>query len=258
MKFRTLAKILGHRREQLFGWCVICGRRSFFFTKDAIERGHVRDSLYCIWCKSVARKRHVAKTILDLFAPRSRSLIDARPDLEKLSIYSAVANEHVHRILGPNNPNFTCSEFFPGVPSGSEKDGVICQDLEQLTFADQTFGLVITEDVLEHVRQPETAFKEIHRVLKTGGCHVFTIPFYFDRRTVTRVATDSGEDVHLLAAEYHGDTLRDKILVYSDFGYDLLDQLSTFGFETRVSISMHADAVRYGIADSSVFVSRKI
>lgn len=257
MKLASLGKILRHRRELLWGRCLICGKRSFFFTKDAEEKGHVRESLYCVWCKSVSRKRHVAKTILDLFAPESRSLIEARPALEKLSIYSAVAKEHFHRILGPNNPNFTCSEFFPNVVAGSEKNGIVCQNLEQLTFHDASFHLVITEDVLEHVRHPEAAFREIYRVLKAGGYHVFTIPFYFDRPTAKRVATDTGEDVYLKPPEYHGDTLRDRILVYTDFGYDLLDELSRRGFDTHVSISRYSDATHYAIADSCTFVSRK-
>lgn len=257
MKLATLKRILDNRREHVRGRCVICGRHSFFFTKDAEERGHVRDSLYCVWCKSVSRKRHVAKAILDLLAPQSDSLVGARHALARFSIYSAVANDPFHRAIGTDNPNFACSEYFPGVPAGTEKDGIVCQDLEHLTFPDEMFDLVITEDVFEHVRRPGEAFKEVRRVLRPGGHHVFTIPFYFDRRTVTRVKAEGEEDVLLLPPEYHGDTLREKILVYTDFGYDLLDRLSALGFATSISLSLHRDAVLYGIADSYVFVSRK-
>ena len=258
MRLRTVQKILRNYREHAWGRCVICGKPSFFFTKDARERGHVRDSLYCVWCKSVSRKRHVAKTVIDLFAPQSASLAGARTALEKLSIYSAVANESFHDIIGRGNANFVCSEYFPSVPEGETENGVTCQNLERLTFADAVFDLVITEDVFEHVRRPDIAFREVRRVLKPGGHHVFTIPFYFDRKTVTRVDAATEEDVYLLPPEYHGDTLRDKILVYTDFGYDLLDRLSALGFATSVSLSTHHDSVRYGIADSCVFISRKV
>lgn len=64
--------------------------------------------------------------------------------------------------------------------------------------------------------------------------------------------------MHLLPPAYHGDTLRDKILVYTDYGYDLIPRLSSHGFDTRVRLSTHADARLRGMADSSVFVSRKI
>ena len=257
MKLGTLKKILQNRRKHIWGRCIICGKRSFFYTKDALEKGHRRDSLYCMWCKSVSRKRHVAKVILELLAPEFDSLVEARTALRAYSIYSAVANDLFHKMIGQGNDNFTCSEYFPNVPAGTERNGVICEDLERLSFADETFDLVLTEDVLEHVRHPQTAFKEIFRVLKPNGYHVFTIPFYFDRETTTRVDTTGDEDVYLLPAEYHGDTLRDRILVYTDFGYDLLDQLSSLGFGTDILHSTDQDASRYGIADSYVFMSSK-
>lgn len=219
--------------------------------------GHVRDSLYCTWCKSVSRKRHVAKVILELFAPKSDSLIQARSAFSAFSIYSAVANDVFHQIIGRENDNFICSEYFPDVPAGTEKNGVMCQDLEHLDFADERFDLVLTEDVLEHVRHPEAAFKEIFRVLKPNGYHIFTIPFYFDRKTTARVDTAADEDVYLLPKEYHGDTLREQILVYTNFGYDLLGKLSNMGFATDISFSTLHDAVRFGIADSYVFISSK-
>jgi SAM-dependent methyltransferase len=199
----------------------------------------------------------VAKVILERFAPQFDSLAQARTALRSFSIYSAVANDLFDKMIGVRNQSFISSEFFPNVPAGEKKNGVICEDLERLSFADEAFDLVLTEDVLEHVRHPESAFKEIFRVLKPNGYHVFTIPFYFDRKTTARVDTTADKDVYLLEPEYHGDTLRDRILVYTDFGYDLLSQLSTLGFKTDISFSTHHDAVRYGIADSYVFISSK-
>jgi SAM-dependent methyltransferase len=199
----------------------------------------------------------VAKAILEILAPEFDSVAQARTALRAFSIYSAVANDLFDQIIGQDNDNYISSEYFPDVAPGGEKHGVICRDLERLSFGDEAFDLVLTEDVLEHVRHPEAAFKEIFRVLKPNGYHVFTIPFYFDRKTTTRVDTKDGEDVYLLEPEYHGDTLRDRILVYTDFGYDLLGRLSNLGFATDILFSTHHDAVRYGIADSYVFISSK-
>ncbi len=256
MKWGTLKRVLQNRDKHIWGRCIICGKRSFFFTKDAQEKGHRRDSLYCSWCKSVSRKRHMAKIILDLFAPEYDSLVAAQPKLRTFAIYSAIANDLFDRIIGAGNDNFTASEYFPNVPSGTKHNGVNCEDLEQLTFADEAFDLVLTEDVLEHVRHPAKAFKEIFRVLKPAGRHIFTIPFYSDRKTTARVDTTTDEDVYLLPEEYHGDTLRERILVYTDFGYDLIEQLSELGFATDIRYSDQRD-VRYGIADSYVFISTK-
>jgi SAM-dependent methyltransferase len=65
------------------------------------------------------------------------------------------------------------SEYFPDTPLGAEKNGVQCQNLEALTFKDNSFDLVITEDVLEHVVNVRKALSEIHRVLKQGRLSYF-------------------------------------------------------------------------------------
>ena len=44
-----------------------------------------------------------------------------------------------------------------------------------MTFQNESFDLFITQDVFEHVMEPNKAFKEIERVLKPGGAHVFTV-----------------------------------------------------------------------------------
>lgn len=258
MNVRNVKKLWSNRRLHARGFCHVCGRRTLFFTKDAEQRGHVRESMFCLRCKSVSRKRHLAKLVLETFAPHARSLAEARSELRKLSIYSAVSGDQIYRALGEGNENYVCSEFFPGVAEGETRGGVLCQNLERLTFADSRFDLVLTEDVLEHVRRPDDALREIRRVLKPGGYHLFTVPFHFDRPTVARVDTTADEDRHLLPPAYHGDTLRDRILVYTDYGYDLFARLAGHGFETRLSVSMFSDAALDGIADSYVFVSRKV
>jgi len=164
----------------------------------------------------------------------------------------------IQQLIGHDNPNFVCSEYLTGIKEGEHKDDVMCQNLEYLTFQDKQFDLVITEDVFEHVRRPEKAFRELNRVLTTSGCHIFTIPFSFHRKTVIRVDTTTDQDIYVLPPEYHIDPLRDKALVYTDFGYDLFDKLSSLGFETHLVFSLYRDAVRSSIADSYVFISRKI
>jgi predicted SAM-dependent methyltransferase len=183
---------------------------------------------------------------------------EAKSALSELSIYSAVSNDHLHYCLGKDNPHFVCSEYFPDVAEGHEKEGVICQNLERLSFGKNRFDAVITEDVFEHVRKPAKAFSEVHRVLKRGGWHIFTVPFTFDRKTVQRVNTDGIQDIHLLPPAYHLDALRKKVLVYTDFGYDLFDTLDSIGFYTEVSSFQHRQAIKLGIADSHVFLSRKV
>jgi SAM-dependent methyltransferase len=79
---------------------------------------------------------------------------------------------------------YTGSQFFSDVPRGQSKDGQRSEDLEALTFPDESFDLVITQDVFEHVLRPAKAFAEIARTLKPGGAHVYTVPYYRGKRTV--------------------------------------------------------------------------
>lgn len=52
-------------------------------------------------------------------------------------------------------------------------------DGHKLPFRDQTFDVVISISVLEHVNHPQKVVKEIHRVLKRGGYVFISVPFLF-------------------------------------------------------------------------------
>ncbi len=48
------------------------------------------------------------------------------------------------------------------------------ENVEHLSFASETVGTVIMLDTLEHVQDPIRALKEVHRVLKRGGCAIIS------------------------------------------------------------------------------------
>ncbi|HEY4743025.1 MAG TPA: methyltransferase domain-containing protein [Desulfuromonadaceae bacterium] len=246
MKSSTLHAIVTHPLSHRLGVCTICGRATIFFRTTP----SARNGFSCLFCRSSSRNRHVAKVVLEAFPGRrsAASLMHTG-----FRAYIADHAGALARVLSGS----VSSAYLPGMAPGSEiSPGVTCQNLERLTFADESFACVITEDVLEHVRDYRAALGEIRRVLVPGGRHVFTIPFCFHARTVMRVDATGAEDVHLLPPEYHGDTIRGTILAYRTFGRDLFDELEALGFETEVDFSTHADR-RAGIFDSFVFVSRK-
>lgn len=51
------------------------------------------------------------------------------------------------------------------------------QDIQCMTFDDASFDAVICLEVLEHVRDPFQAVKEIKRVMRGGGVLLLTVPF---------------------------------------------------------------------------------
>jgi SAM-dependent methyltransferase len=171
------------------------------------------------------------------YAARAQSLADLvrEPQLAGLDVWEP-------GVLGPLRPHlatlpgYVVSDFWPDVPPGQERDGVRCEDLTALTFADASFDLVVTSDIFEHVRIPELGFREVHRVLRPGGRHVFSIPIQEPWRsnTLERVDTSSSEDVHLLPPQYHLGPKHSLHLVYNEFGRDLLELLDRVGFDTEV------------------------
>lgn len=118
--------------------------------------------------------------------------------------------------------DYSSSHYFPDVKSGSTHNGHRCEDLQALTFENESFDLFITQDVFEHLLQPELAFSEIARVLKPGGCHVFTIPWFGFQESRRRAEFRNGELIHLHPAEYHGNPIDPNgSLVITDWGQDL-------------------------------------
>lgn len=49
-------------------------------------------------------------------------------------------------------------------------------DIHNIPVADNTYDAIICSSVLEHVRDPLTAMKELHRILKPGGYIFFYVP----------------------------------------------------------------------------------
>jgi ubiquinone/menaquinone biosynthesis C-methylase UbiE len=52
----------------------------------------------------------------------------------------------------------------------------IVGDIHQIPLPDESFNAVICSSVLEHVKDPRQAVKEIHRILKPGGSAFVMVP----------------------------------------------------------------------------------
>ena len=61
-------------------------------------------------------------------------------------------------------------------------NGIRFENLEHLSFDNETLDLHITQDVFEHLFDPAAAFREIARTLRPGGAHVFTTPLVQKKR----------------------------------------------------------------------------
>jgi SAM-dependent methyltransferase len=216
--------------------CAVCGARATF---SPIKPGYSLRETRCSVCRAARRTRDVARTLARLAAgPDARHLSSALPCLARARLFEAQATGPLHDQLAAL-PGYVCSEYIPEsvAAGGVSTDGVRCEDLEHLSFADAAFDYVITQDVLEHVADPWQAFDEIWRVLAPGGRHVFTVPVHEGHVTTTRVRVDAGGRHDLLPPVHHGDPLRQGgSLVMTDFGDDLSAHLTDRGQPTRVAI----------------------
>ncbi|MFH1515967.1 MAG: class I SAM-dependent methyltransferase [bacterium] len=245
-----LANFWNHRS----GVCNVCGRRTIFACTD-LETA--RGNMFCIFCRSSSRKRHVASHIVSDVIKDVKCIAQISDLKKDIAIYNLDAHDSFYKVLS-HHSGFYCSIFDPDVELGHViSERIYCQNVEELTFDDEMFDIAISEDIFEHVRDFMKGFRSIYRVLKPGGYHIFTVPCNFDSSTVTRVDTSTDEDIHLMAPEYHDDGIRGKILAYRTFGNDIFKILRSIGFETTVHFSKYVDQ-RNGIFDSYVFVSKKL
>lgn len=230
------AKPMAARAEELRyqGLCNLCGAIGEF--RGTARRA--REQFPCPNCRFSLRYRDQAAAILH-HAAFGRHLdmaaFAASEECGRLAILEAALRGPFVELLR-GRANYTQTYLFEDVPLGASRDGVLCQDLERTTFDGEQFDLVITSDVMEHVADWRAAIAEIGRLLKPGGAHVFSVPLFwpFKARTTQRAKLVDGELAHLLPPAYHVSGTREKVLVFSEFGMDLLDAHAEAGLEARL------------------------
>ena len=239
--------------DQYAGMCSVCGVLARF----AYFGGSARESYGCEKCASSMRERGQAQALLELYGNGQTCLRDlcGNSGFASLAIYEPGVAGPFRTYMGDLR-HYQQSCYQEGFLGGELVDGVVNQDLQQLTFDSGSFDLVVTSDILEHVRKPWLAFAEIKRVLKPGGRHVFTVPLQYPMppKTMYRVDVSTGEDRHLVPPVYHGNGSGGRSLVYTDFGKDMLDNLAKLDMKTSISFVDSTNSNRRKVV---IFTSRK-
>ncbi|MBH0190418.1 MAG: methyltransferase domain-containing protein [Nitrospira sp.] len=156
------------------------------------------------------------------------------PKLNSKHVYELSSRGPLFRYLTQHCDKLTCSEYFSDIAPGDYKEGVQCQDVQRLTFQNESFDICTSTEVFEHVPDDTKGFSEIYRVLKPNGVFVFTVPLAISEKTVQRAELDrEGNVKYLLPPEYHGDPIRphERILAFRNYGFDILDKLLLAGFK---------------------------
>ncbi|WP_188079338.1 glycosyltransferase [Xanthobacter oligotrophicus] len=230
--------------------CAVCGSSHVLVLPAECN---YREEFICRNCFALTRSEALGQVILKRFGREGEQslveLIDKNPNLDvyEIGFVGAIHDAFV------KSPRFVCSEYFEDVPRGqTDSSGVRCEDTTCLTFANESFDLVVSQDVFEHVSDPDRGFAEVARVLRPGGAHIFTVPQAPHLETsVTRARIRDGLVEHVLPPEYHGDPVRaEGALVFTDFGADLKAKIADAG----MALSIHEIAVPGHIEQRTVHV----
>lgn len=194
------------------GYCPICEKNTRFVASDP----WLRDHLLCSSCGSIPRERalmHVISSCLPNW--RTLDIHESSPVARGTSVK-----------LAREAPGYLSSQYDPNVPRGAIDSvrGFRCEDLAAQTFPDESFDLVVTQDVFEHLPDPGCSIAEIARTLRPGGFHIASVPIVrkweASRRRVS--FAQDGTLTHHYPAEYHGNPVDEKgSLVTVDWGYDI-------------------------------------
>ena len=170
------------------GFCPVCEQAATFASKDE----WLRDHFLCQSCGSQPRERALFSVLTQL-----------RPDWRALAIHESSPGTAASRRLADQARGYLPSQYDPSIPWGSihPNGRWRSEDLERQTFADESFDLVITQDVMEHVFAPDLAVREIARTLKPGGMHICTVPIVNKEKPSVRRARrrPDGSVEHLAA-----------------------------------------------------------
>lgn len=251
---RRVRVYLGSFGNGRFGRCDVCGRLTpWLYERRVIppklmelwelsprlaDALAAKESSDCADCGAKLRARRLARALLDTYPvdPPARSLFDwaRHPAIASLRVAEVNRIEGLHRAVA-EIPDLAYSDYTPGVLPGATVAGVRSEDLCRMSYASESFDLLLTSETLEHVPDLAAALAEVYRVLVPGGRHVFTVPLLPGvvqtySRTVVR---PDGSLLHLAPEIRHpgGD---DGYPVFTEFGLDFPEVLRRAGFEVSL------------------------
>jgi ubiquinone/menaquinone biosynthesis C-methylase UbiE/glycosyltransferase involved in cell wall biosynthesis len=209
--------------KKMDGFCPICEAKSTFVSNHK----WLRDNYRCETCQSIPRQRYLQHTL--------HSLI---PGWQNMRIHeSSPCNDFIKRCV----TGYTASQFYPGKKPGERVGAFTNENIEALTFSDNTFDIFLSQDVLEHVFNPEKAVREMLRVVKVGGYVMFTIPVFSAKKTLQRARLgEHGNVEYIEDAVYHGNPIdSDGSLAVWDYGQDFIDNLKNWATDSEVEVFNH-------------------
>jgi len=250
---------LNATKEQFFsvGYCGYCNKPVNFMIDWILKYDNLpgyRERLICPICGLSARKRMVSSYLL-----KQVKQFKLKPKVfcfeQKSIFYKNLIKDH------QTDMEMIGSEYLgDNITSGEVINGLRHENALKLSFSAAELDIIISNDVFEHVSDITRVLHECHRVLKSGGQLVFTVPFYWnEEKTNFRAIIENGRTRHLMPPHFHKDPLRKQgSLVFYDFGWDLLDFVKKAGFRETYILDYYDFFYGYfGDAMSLLFIAQK-
>ena len=262
---KSLRQFLWNKKEMLIKFCVLINKKNTFYIRQSgycpvcmqntvfsSKTFWLRECFKCLNCGSNPRQRAVM-VIIEKYCPNWRNL----------SIHESSPNECAITKTLNQCKNYIGTQYYSKYKPGEIVNNYRNENLEEQSFPNEIFDIVITQDVVEHIYHPQKAFLEIARTLKKGGVHIFTVPIankFIDKTEIWAKPDEKGEPVFLKTEEWHGNPIDEKgSPVTMHYGYDIVDIIrDCSGMETVLETLYD---LNQGIAGGGeyieVFVSKK-
>jgi SAM-dependent methyltransferase len=198
------------------GNCPLCGKSHFLSFKESPFQTR------CLRCKATITNLSLIPIIAEHAGKNHNHSV------YELSTYGSTLN-----FLKLNFSKVFTSEYFPDKKCGELINGILNQDVQKLTFADNTFDIITSNQVFEHVPDDIKGFSECFRVLANRGALIFSIPLYNIEKTTKIASIINNEIVFTETPEYHDSRLggaKSAPVFYHHSIHDICDRVKSVGF----------------------------
>lgn len=228
---RCLTEMYALTKKEMFyyyGDCAVCNSPQPFivdyrFAEEVDNRKipNWRERLVCPNCGCNSRQRFMIHKIFNAYQPGMNVLLYEQGS----NIYNRVYRE-IPTVRGFEYPG----ENYRGE---NPNHGFWCEDICNLSYADEEFDIIVSNDIFEHVYDYERAFSEALRVLRPGGKLIFTVPFDGNNDETVRKVELTEKGLRYMESQwFRGSAVPgvEPLRVYEIFGWDMLNTLKKVGF----------------------------
>lgn len=162
-------------------YCEICNR--FIIMNSGYDQAY-ESELY-FHCGMNSRMRGMYEYVIKNFKKNKKVYIQesVTPAYSAYEKYFGPDNIVGSEYLGRDR---TCGQYYE-----YDTHRIMHQDCTKLLFNDNTFDLIISQHVFEHVFDVEEAIKQSFRVLKNKGSIVISIPFFYNSENSVMLANET-------------------------------------------------------------------